>query len=89
MTTLMDPRDMMADHVSTLREYAGRVVVHRASLTSEEEADRAGRMREYRAIGSSFGLTDREMVGQIYRGLFRSKRGCDCPSCKARPAQKA
>ena len=86
MTTLVDPKRLMAEHLSTLREYAKRVLVQDDALNSAEDADRASRMREYLAVGASFQLTRSEMVDHLYKGLLGPKRGCDCPTCRNRVA---
>lgn len=86
MTVRVDPMELMAEHLSTLREYARRVLVRNTPLTMAEEKDRAVRMEEYRAVGASFDLTDAEMVEHLYRGLLRPQRGCDCPTCRSRSA---
>ena len=61
MTTLADPKDLLAEHTSALTAYAERVFGRHAPLTSVEEADRARRMREYFEIGGSFRLTESEI----------------------------
>ena len=88
MTTVLadNPKFELAEHIGTLRRYAKQVLVHDNPLNASEDADRAARVRELMGIGSSFKLTGREIVGLIYAGLLRGKRGCDCPPCRARAA---
>ena len=88
MTTVLadNPRLELAEHIRTLRRYAEQVLVHDRPLNVSEDADRAARVQEVMAIGSSFKLTGREVVGLLYAGLLRAKRGCDCPRCRARAA---
>ena len=83
-----DPNQLMAQHQEALRKYALRTVKSDEALPDyeEEEEDKALRMREFLAIGSTFGLSDKEMVVQLFRGLFSFKRGCDCPGCRTRRA---
>ena len=81
---LTDTKGLMAQHVASVKEYARRVVLQGESLALYEEDDRAYRMQEFVAAGSSFRLTEKEMVLLIYRGLFEVKRGCDCPTCRSR-----
>ena len=88
MTTLADPKDLLAEHTSALTAYAERVFGRHAPLTSVEEADRARRMREYFEIGGSFRLTESEMVVGLYRGLLGPERGCDCTTCQSRRAAR-
>ncbi|MFQ5874940.1 MAG: hypothetical protein ACE5JL_14255 [Dehalococcoidia bacterium] len=83
---LQDPKSIVSDHLAVLRDYATRVLRQGESLTPTEEADRTSRMAEFRAIGSSFKLTDHEMVVLVYKGLLTPKRGCACYSCSRRIA---
>ena len=85
MTNLVitDPKESIARDISVLREYAGRAVVHGEELAPSEAADQARRMEEFLAVGSSFNLTFKEMVLQIYNGLDSEKRDCGCHSCRS------
>ncbi len=65
-----DATQLMAQHLSTLRTYATRVVLNGESLAAHEEEDRSSRMRESLGIAGSYRCTEREMVGLLYRGLF-------------------
>ena len=65
MTLAADPKQLMAEHLSTLRQYAKRLLVQDDPLSSAEDADRASRMREYLAVGASFQLTEHEMVDHL------------------------
>lgn len=84
--TTRDPRELMGEHAEALREYARRALVQGESLSPEEEEDKAARAREFMALGSTFKLTERELVGLVFRGLFREARRCNCWSCRARRA---
>ena len=88
MTTLTvrDPKELVAEHLATIRGYAERVLTGRESLDASEEADADTRMAEFLAIGSSFRLTEREMVVLLYAGLFASPATsrCGCPACTHR-----
>ena len=84
---LQDPKSIVSDHLAVLRDYATRVLIQGESLTPTEEADRKIRMAEFRATGSSFKLTDHEMVVLLYRRLLTPKRGCGCYSCSRRIAR--
>ena len=50
---LQDPKSVVSDHLVVLRDYVTRVLRRGESLTTTEEDDRASRMGEFRAIGSS------------------------------------
>ena len=88
MTTLTarDPKSLVAEHLATIRGYAERVLTRRESLDASESADVDSRVAELFAIGSSFRLTEREMVVLLYRGLFPSPvtSRCGCPTCSRR-----
>ena len=85
---LVDSKVLMAEHQAVLREYARRVMVLGESLGVDEEHDKGRRMRELAAIGSSLRLTEKEIVALVYRGLFVSKRGCNCPTCRGRLSEQ-
>ncbi|MDA1349764.1 MAG: hypothetical protein O3A47_13010 [Chloroflexi bacterium] len=82
-----DPRELMAEHLDVLRDYAKRVVVSSDVLAVSEEEDKNQRMGEYLAIGESFDLTYSEMVGQIFKGLHKAQKGCGCPTCRSRASR--
>ena len=84
---LPDPKSIASDHLAVLRDYATRVLIRCESLTPTEEADKKSRMAEFRATGSSFRLTDHEMVVLLYERLLTPKRGCGCYSCSRRIAR--
>ena len=80
----VNPQELMSQHQTALRAYAKRVMVRGDDLTPAEDDDRARRMQEYLAVGSSLNLTRKEMVAVIFRGMFAVKRGCGCPTCRER-----
>lgn len=88
MTTLTarDPKDLVAEHLAIIRGYAERMLEGRESLDASEEADADGRMAEFFAIGTSFKLTEREMVVLLFGGLFPAppRSRCGCPTCSRR-----
>ena len=84
-----DPRELIAQHAEDLREYARRVLVLGERLSPQEEEDRAAKLKELLAIGSTFRLTERELVGLVFRGVFRRPKGCDCPTCRTRRRRQA
>ena len=85
MTNLIitDPKESIAQDLSVLRGYAGRSVVHGEELAPSEASDKARRREEFLAVGSSFNLTFKEMVLQVYNGLDSEKRDCGCHSCRS------
>ena len=78
--------ELITEHLMALQEYAQRVFDYGELLTPNEENDKALRFQELLVIGSSFGCTNLELVKLVYAGLFKAKRGCDCPTCRARKA---
>ena len=79
-----DPQKLMGHHAVAIREYAQRVLVLGHTLAPDEEGDKGARMGEFLAIGSSLGLTFKEMVTLLYKEIFVTKHGCDCPYCRSR-----
>ena len=43
--------------------------------------DRQVRMREFLAIGKSYGLTDKQLVAHLFKGLFKNTQVCECAEC--------
>ena len=78
------PKELVSQHQATLRTYLGRALVQGDTLTPGELDDLQQRMSEFRAIGNSFGLTEREIVSLLFRGLLVEKQGCGCHRCRAR-----
>ena len=72
MTTLVavDPKELMKQHLAILRGHVRRALVEAQPLNPSEEVDRASRMEEFFALGSSFSLTEMEMVILLYKDLF-------------------
>ncbi|HAL46977.1 MAG: hypothetical protein FI707_10115 [SAR202 cluster bacterium] len=83
-TELNDPRDAVAEHLKALKGYAKKNLLHGEELSEAEQADKSTRLIEFVAIGSSFRLTEKEMVQLIFRDMLREPKQCGCPSCRAR-----
>jgi hypothetical protein len=77
-------KNFIAQHLQALRHFASQVLVEETPLTENEDADCTLRMREFLAAATSLKLTQREMVGLLYQGLFGSGAKCDCPACRLR-----
>ena len=58
------------NHLSTLKDYAQKVIADGDALDEDEESDRVARLNEFMEIGSSFDLNKKEMISIIYRELF-------------------
>lgn len=83
LTTLRDDvkKTILSQHLKALRSYLRKAFVERNELTSEENMDRRVRMREFLAIGKSYGLTDKQLVAHLFKGLFNNSQerdGADC-----------
>ena len=86
--TSKDPRDTVAQNLEALHGYARRSLVHGEELTESEQTDKAARMDELMAVGTSFKLTQSEMINLIFRGILRGQKRCGCASCSARESRK-
>jgi hypothetical protein len=71
VATSADPKELMVQHLSTLRDYATRILVNRDILTPREEEDRDLRMNQFLDMHASFRCTEKEAVSLLYRGFFR------------------
>jgi len=69
-STSTDRIEQFFNHLSALKHYAQKVLIKGDALTRSEETDRSRRMSEFLAIGSSFDLSEKEMVTILYRELF-------------------
>ena len=74
----------MGEDLSALRDYASRVFLQDLPLSAPEDAERAALVEEYRAIGGSFRITERELVVQLYRGVLTDRGRCGYPTCRDR-----
>ena len=85
--TLTEPsiaKEIIAQQLTTLREYASKIVLNDGHLTLGEAADQVARMRQFLAAGQSFDLTHKEMVRLLLEELFQKKPECGCHSCKTK-----
>lgn len=85
---LQDPKQIVTNHLAALRDYARRVLVEGVQLSEAEDSDRAERLKEFLAIGSSFKLTIREMAVLVLKELLAPRRACGCPTCIKRSSQR-
>jgi hypothetical protein len=75
-------RTVLSQHIVTLKSYARKALVNAETLTPEEDKDRQIRIRELMSMGDSFGLTSRQMVAHLYKGLLKPPSMCKCPDCR-------
>lgn len=83
---LADPKLLLRQHGSAIKDYAERAVVCGEDLNTDEWEDLRGRMKEFLAMGNAFKLTEKELVCSLYKELFAPRRGCGCHGCRARVA---
>ena len=83
---LDDPKVIVDGYLHELRVYATRVFCLGAELEADEVEDRQRRLAELMAIGDALGLTKKELVTLVYRGVFEQRGRCGCPTCRARSA---
>ena len=74
-------KTILSQHLSALRSYLRKAFVDRDDLSRDENMDRQVRMREFLAIGKSFGLTDKQLVAHLFKGLFKNTQVCECAEC--------
>ena len=82
--TLENPKEVMVQQLATLRGYASRVILRDESLPDEETAAQESAMQLFLAAGESYGLTPKEIVGQVLGDLSLKTRDCGCHSCRSR-----
>ena len=83
-TIAANPKELFTQHMWDLRSLARKVMVRGEVMTEAEDADKTRRMQEMVAIGTTFGLTENELVKAVFSGLLSIKRGCGCPTCRER-----
>ncbi len=71
LATLANPTQIIAQHLSTLREYAGRVLVQGETLTLDEVEDKARRVVEFVALVTCYKCIATEQVSILYKGHFK------------------
>ena len=70
LATAATPAQIIAEHVSALREYAQRELVQGDHLSFYEIEDKDRRIMEFVALTSCYKCTAKEQVGLVYQGLF-------------------
>ena len=71
-STSTDRIEQFFHHLASLKVYAQRVLVDGDDLSGNESQDKKFRMTEFLDIGSSFDLSEKEMVMILYRELFKT-----------------
>ena len=66
-----------------------------AQLVREEPTPRGAALVAHQTVetmcreAAEYGLTTADVVGAVLRPVFAKRRGCDCPTCKARKSTAA
>ena len=84
LTELPSTKEIMAERLGTLREYARKMVLHGGTLTLDEATDQEDSMRQFLTAGQTHQLTYNEMVRLVLEELFQQKKECGCHSCKTK-----
>ncbi len=69
------PKEVMGESLKFLREYARRALIEKDDAVILTQDLKEARMQEFMAIGSSFQLTERDMVVLLYNSLFDNHEG--------------
>ncbi len=70
-------KTIMRNHITALKGYMSSVVREGRRLTPEEDLDREVRMREFMAIGKSFGFDEKQLTIVLMVEPIVAKDGCD------------
>ena len=70
-------KTIMRNHSIALKDYMTGVLEEGRQLTPEEEVDRDVRMREFMAIGKSFGFDEKQLTLVLMVESIVVKDGCD------------
>ena len=70
-------KTIMRNHTIALKRYLSDVIEGGRQLTPEEELDRDVRMREFMAIGKSFGFDEKQLTLVLMVEPIVVKDGCD------------
>ena len=70
-------KTIMRNHINALREYMSRVVDEGRPLTPKEDLDREVRMREFLAIGETFGFDEKQLTMVLMVESIVAKDGCE------------
>ncbi|TSC56600.1 MAG: hypothetical protein Greene071421_94 [Parcubacteria group bacterium Greene0714_21] len=92
MLTVADPKAVMREDLEVLQGYAFQMIsrsIDLDGLSPRGREDLLKRMKEFFAIGISFGLTEKELTCLILKNYRDEKRiGCGCATCEAKLREK-
>ncbi len=70
-------KTIMGNHITALKGYMNIAVKEGRQLTPEEDMDREVRMREFMAIGKSFGFDEKQLTIVLMVEPIVVKDGCE------------
>ncbi len=75
-------KEVIANNVRLLREYATRSVLQGCALKPEEEHQHMRAMAELREKVGGFGVTEKEVIQLVLKGLDSQDEPCRCDGCQ-------
>ena len=67
---LTDPKDVIRENLKFLREYARRLLAENDDSLVAIEDFKEVLMKEYLAVGSSMGLTERDLMVLVFKDIL-------------------
>ena len=75
-------KEVIANNVRLLRKYATRSVLQGCALKPEEEHHHLKAMAELREKVGGFGVTEKELIHLVLKGLDSQDEPCSCDGCQ-------
>ena len=75
-------KEVIASNVRLLREYATRSVLQGCALNPEEEHRHIMALVELREKAGEFGVTEKEVIQLVLKGLDSQDEPCGCDGCQ-------
>ena len=75
-------KEVIANNVRLLRKYATRSVLQGCALKPEEEHQHMRAMAELREKFGGFGVTEKELIQLVLKGLISQDEPCGCDGCQ-------
>ena len=82
-------KEVIANNVRLLREYATRTVLQGCVLKPEEELQHIKAMAELRVKVGGFGVTEKELIHLVLKGLDSQDEPCGCDGCQGTQPHRA
>ena len=78
-------KEVIANDVRLLREYATRSVLQGCALMPEEQHAHVQVLAELREKAGEFGVTEKEVIQLVLKGLDNRDEPCCCVACQQVP----